>query len=31
MLGADVIVDYRVNKYGPGRRILAEISLDWGQ
>lgn len=29
--GEDVIVDYRVNNYGPGRRILAEISLDWGQ
>tara|TARA_R110002012_G_scaffold199146_3_gene368218 strand:+ start:5287 stop:5847 length:561 start_codon:yes stop_codon:yes gene_type:complete len=29
--GEDVIIDYRVNNYGPGRRILAEISLDWGQ
>jgi hypothetical protein len=29
--GRDVIVDYRVNNYGPGRRILAEIGFNWGQ
>ena len=29
--GDDMIVDYRVNNYGPGRRILAEIAFNWGQ
>ncbi len=29
--GEDLIVDFRVNNYGPGRRILAEIAFNWGQ
>lgn len=29
--GEDMIVDYRVANYGPGRRILAEIVFNWGQ
>jgi len=29
--GEDLIVDYRVNNYGPGRRVLAEIAFNWGQ
>lgn len=29
--GEDMIVDYRVNNYGPGRRILVEIAFNWGQ
>lgn len=29
--GEDMIVDYRVNDYGPGRRILVELVFDWGQ
>ncbi|SEK10272.1 hypothetical protein MAA5396_04843 [Marinovum algicola] len=29
--GEDEIVDFRVNNYGPGRRILAEIAFNWGQ
>lgn len=29
--GDDEIVDFRVNNYGPGQRILAEIAFNWGQ
>jgi hypothetical protein len=29
--GEDMIVDYRVENYGPGRRILVELVFDWGQ
>lgn len=29
--GKDMIVNYRVNNYGPGRRILVEIAFNWGQ
>lgn len=29
--GDDEIVDFRVNNYGPGQRLLAEIAFDWGQ
>lgn len=29
--GEDMIVDYRVNNYGPGRRLLVEIAFNWGQ
>jgi hypothetical protein len=29
--GDDMIVDYRVNDYGAGRRILVEIAFNWGQ
>lgn len=29
--GEDMIVDYRVKNYGPGRRILVELVFDWGQ
>ncbi|MBR9765837.1 MAG: hypothetical protein GYB53_20535 [Rhodobacteraceae bacterium] len=29
--GDDEIVDFRVNNYGPGRRIFAEIVFNWGQ
>ena len=29
--GQDMIVDFRVNTYGTGRRILVEIAFNWGQ
>ncbi len=29
--GEDMIVDCRINNYGPGRRILVEIAFNWGQ
>lgn len=29
--GRDMIVDWRVNNYGLGRRVLVEIAFDWGQ
>ena len=29
--GNDMVVDYRINNYGPGRRILVEIAFNWGQ
>ena len=30
-LGDDMMIDFRLNNYGPGRRILIEIAFNWGQ